>query len=506
MGEKNKDLTTNVSSGFNILAQNLKQRKKQNTRSYRLLLASLPTSVIGYQALAYLIKQGYFPTLILTHTHPHLQQALQQFHVQYEYLVAGQDGDELIASALDGQVQSKCIIQLGGSSHDRAPSHLSAAIQRSLKDYLSQDIIIIGSLESGLALSHLFAGRDGSLYYVHPQPGNSDGLLERMQIELFEASVITEHYGEFENFFVGLLEKLEGSASRTIPWMLPASQEPATRAPRPDAAAPASAKPLPKTQKSSSKKVSADVLLVTITLVETGAVLKQCPGWKSQVINNRTYYRFGMINGSQVFLIEALDMGPRGASSTIEEGIQTLSPGAVIMVGIAFGFPEKVHQIGDILVSRSIRDYDAQRVGSGPELEPVIGLRGHLVEASERLRDRFNAAYHSWQKPPDIHFGLILSGRKLVDNKAFRDQLHRVAPDALGGEMEGIGLYEAASRFGVEWILVKAVCDWADGQKHSNENENQALAAENAARFTFHVLGQGEFIKSPRKVLRRKKT
>jgi len=40
----------------------------------------------------------------------------------------------------------------------------------------------------------------------------------------------------------------------------------------------------------------------------------------------------------------------------------------------------------------------------------------------------------------------------------------------------------AAQRNKVDWILVKAICDWADGNKHQNKSRCQNEAAENAAR------------------------
>jgi len=38
----------------------------------------------------------------------------------------------------------------------------------------------------------------------------------------------------------------------------------------------------------------------------------------------------------------------------------------------------------------------------------------------------------------------MLSGEKLVDNLQFRQELEQKEPEALGGEMEGHGLYVAA--------------------------------------------------------------
>ena len=54
--------------------------------------------------------------------------------------------------------------------------------------------------------------------------------------------------------------------------------------------------------------------------------------------------------------------------------------------------------------------------------------------------------------------------------------------------MEGTGLYSAAQRRKVDWIIIKAVCDWADGNKGQDKAARQQLAAENAAHFTLHIL------------------
>jgi nucleoside phosphorylase len=46
------------------------------------------------------------------------------------------------------------------------------------------------------------------------------------------------------------------------------------------------------------------------------------------------------------------------------------------------------------------------------------------------------------------------------------------------------------------WIIVKSICDWADGKKSLetkllSEAKRQERAASNAAKFVFHVLKQG---------------
>ncbi len=191
---------------------------------------------------------------------------------------------------------------------------------------------------------------------------------------------------------------------------------------------------------------------------------------------------------TRVFLaLTEMGSGGLGASQqAVQKGIEALRPGAVLLVGIAFGVDEKKRRIGDILISQQLQLYDLQRVG--PD---YIALRGDKPHASPRLIDYFRQADLDWdESKAKVEFGLILSGEKLVDNRDYREQLQRLAPEAIGGEMEGAGLYVACQDAQVDWIVIKAICDWADGHKKRNKAQRQQLAARNAAAFVAHALQQ----------------
>jgi nucleoside phosphorylase len=76
-----------------------------------------------------------------------------------------------------------------------------------------------------------------------------------------------------------------------------------------------------------------------------------------------------------------------------------------------------------------------------------------------------------------------MTGDKLVDNVDYRKQLQAFESEAIGGEMEGAGLYVSGYDHKVDWIVVKAICDFADGNKGVEKTERQKLAAKNAAEF-----------------------
>jgi nucleoside phosphorylase len=238
----------------------------------------------------------------------------------------------------------------------------------------------------------------------------------------------------------------------------------------------------------------ADVLIVTVTRVESRAVMKAFQeitshASKPEQIEGRTYHNLGKINGTHVYMaVSEMGAGGLGASlQTIERAIRTFQPSAVIMIGIAFGINNQKQVIGEVLVSQQILLYELQRVGQNKLMS-----RGDKAHASTRLVNLLRSADLYWSEGA-VNFGLILTGEKLIDNIDYRDQLSQLAPEAIGGEMEGAGLYVACQDARVDWILVKAICDWADGNKASDKEARQQIAAENAARFVAFALQHVSF-------------
>jgi nucleoside phosphorylase len=170
-----------------------------------------------------------------------------------------------------------------------------------------------------------------------------------------------------------------------------------------------------------------------------------------------------------------------------------LAPSTVMMVGIAFGVDPDKQRVGDILVAERLLDYELQRVGQASDAQNILP-RGDKVSVSARLLNRCRDTAMEWREAGEagnVQFGLLLSGAKLVDNVRFREQLRSFAPEAIGGEMEGAGLYAAVAGNKVDWILVKAISDWADGKKAEDKQACQELAATRAARFVLRVIQQG---------------
>ena len=234
-----------------------------------------------------------------------------------------------------------------------------------------------------------------------------------------------------------------------------------------------------------------DILIATATPTETRAVLHVFAAIDGDLthVDGRLYYDLGVVRGSRVRLTQCeAGSGGVGASlQAITKAIHSLHPHAVIMVGIAFGIDAEKQSIGDVLVAIQLRLYEYQRVGTDLNGAPLIVPRGDRPHVSSNLLGLFRAA--EIKSELKLRFGTMLSGEKLVDNFDFRAQLRALEPEAIGGEMEASGVYVACNDNKVDWIIVKAICDFADGDKHVDKDARQALAAKNAATVLRQALG-----------------
>ena len=236
-----------------------------------------------------------------------------------------------------------------------------------------------------------------------------------------------------------------------------------------------------------------EVLLVTTTDIERDALLSEMnplPGQPDVVMGSLSdqVYRFGKLGCHAVAIVQTTmgSQGPHGSGLEVYHPIKELKLKAIIAIGIAFGVDRSKLRCGDVMVASSIQPYELAK------MTHKIAHRSNAIPCGEILLEAFRNRTADWKRmraltPVAVQRGLLLSGEKVVNNKLFRDELVSAFPLAIGGEMEGTGIYAAANRGKVEAIIVKAVCDWADGHKN---DAAQPFAAQSAVSLVLHVLRQ----------------
>lgn len=254
----------------------------------------------------------------------------------------------------------------------------------------------------------------------------------------------------------------------------------------------------------------ADVLLITVTHEETQAILEAVEQlcspreFRSEHTTRGGYIRLGAIGDAQVVLTKARmgDAGAGNAQDTVTAGVIDYQPAAVIAVGIAYGVDPVRQRIGDILLADRLFLWGDNRVDEAEDGKPTIRVRGEEPASSARLFSVFSAYAELWNRQSigdgRVHQGTFASGGTLINYAAFRDWLRQQTTNMIGGEMEGRGVYGATEGRAVgaaraDWIVVKGICDWAAEKNVPTKDEDQRLAARNAARFVISVLSQGGF-------------
>lgn len=170
----------------------------------------------------------------------------------------------------------------------------------------------------------------------------------------------------------------------------------------------------------------------------------------------------------------------------------------VVMIGIAFGRgPECNQKIGDVLISREIFMYEKFKVKEKKDGTLNFKfLNNPYANAGRILLKKFNDD-NEWEREnstrPQIHIGTLASGEKVIDSKTEKNKLLELGDTTyiIGGEMEATGLVASClSNQIYEWIVIKGISDWGDGNKVRNKGENQQIAINNAVSYCKYVFSK----------------
>jgi nucleoside phosphorylase len=172
--------------------------------------------------------------------------------------------------------------------------------------------------------------------------------------------------------------------------------------------------------------------------------------------------------------------GTHGALASVATLLARVAPSFVVSIGICFGLKQKIQNLGDVAVADSIFEYERQRVtGSAETIQP----RGDKIPCSSDLVS-LARALSTRTRTYNVYVGGFSSGDKLIDSASFKAKLLELNPQGIAGDMEAAGVAGACKLNEVPFIVVKGICDWAEGK---NDNFQEA-AMKNSVSFAFELL------------------
>ncbi|MBN2591294.1 MAG: 5'-methylthioadenosine/S-adenosylhomocysteine nucleosidase [Sedimentisphaerales bacterium] len=237
-----------------------------------------------------------------------------------------------------------------------------------------------------------------------------------------------------------------------------------------------------------------DVAILTALPLELQAFLRHGGPWRrleSDRFPGRIYYHFRTQFGVSIIAACSLSIGQLSAALAARDLIDEWKPTVLILIGIAAGINKEV-RLGDIVVSDQIVDYELGKVSPGGVTPRWSVYRSDPVLLSKLTdyRDASWIADIAVPRPdgqtgliPRILRGVVLSGNKVIADKKTAGAIGSIWPHAHAIEMEGAGIAAAVhgSTMTTSFIMVKAICDYANKLKNDNW---QPYAAEVAAAFT----------------------
>jgi nucleoside phosphorylase len=204
-------------------------------------------------------------------------------------------------------------------------------------------------------------------------------------------------------------------------------------------------------------------------------------------------FNLGEHGGFRIILIHCHGQGSTVAQQYTSNAWNSWKPAAILSVGIGYGAKPlkngEGQDIRDVLISKQVQDCNLIRVNQNGDITPHGGITYlapyDLYNSIFNLNTKMKGK-HEW---PNLHFGKLLSENTLINDLNYLNELlARHNPNAIGGEMEGAGLAAVAHENSFDWILIKGISDFADGDKDHDKDKRQIEAAKNAAKVAYELL------------------
>lgn len=203
-------------------------------------------------------------------------------------------------------------------------------------------------------------------------------------------------------------------------------------------------------------------------------------------VDGRKYFIYEVSATLTAICTSFLGMGQLNAALAVKDAVKHYGVSKVILTGICGGI-DKEMKYGDIIISDQIVDYELAKI-KPDDLQVrwnVYRSDFELVQSMRMFKSDSWSSYlkrvfpDSKYKKPSVYSGIVLSGNKVVANYEEIKRFKKTWAKALAVEMEASGI--AAALYQMEnapsFVMVKAICDFADSEKNDDWQEYAAYAS-----------------------------
>jgi nucleoside phosphorylase len=187
-------------------------------------------------------------------------------------------------------------------------------------------------------------------------------------------------------------------------------------------------------------------------------------------------------------------MGNVGAAVAATRLLEIFDLDLVVNIGLAGGVDKNKQALGDIIVARQIRYYEAGKVKPSklevaPEYSDLHSSFVRSLETSDLKNWPLGASIQGAAR--QVFFGTVASGEKVIADAQFVQSLLSQDRTIVGIEMESHGIAAALRGRKEKFLLIRGISDLADAKK----NDKARLSAMEGATRLFHEALRREVLK-----------
>ena len=160
-------------------------------------------------------------------------------------------------------------------------------------------------------------------------------------------------------------------------------------------------------------------------------------------------------------------------------------PDFVINTGSAGGLGSGL-KVGDVVIGTQTAHHDVDvtafgyAIGHVPRMPARFESDPALCAAAEKAAAAFEHAA--------VHRGLIVSGDQFVHSSESVAEVRRHFPDAQAVEMEAAAIAQSCHRFGVPFVVVRAISDLADEEADTSFETFLKTASVHSAKMVLQLI------------------
>lgn len=223
------------------------------------------------------------------------------------------------------------------------------------------------------------------------------------------------------------------------------------------------------------------IAIISAMEIENKEILNLCKDVEEKVISNRHFFEATLANQPVICCLSGV--GKVNAAMTTTLLLEHFPIDCILNVGTAGGLKDNQKVLDCVLSTRVVEhDFDTSFL-DGPE------GKGAYYDANPQLLNRVKKVAEEMKI--SFHEGLIASGDQFISSNEQINKILTDFPESLCVEMEAGGIAQAASNYGVPFIVLRSLSDIAI--KEGNEMdfmEYASIASKRSAALCEKVVAQ----------------